>query len=526
MVVKPNLVQNSYFLRNIKHSTPSIRKYTMALDPTYHSLPDRTAFTTKDIIHDIWTTTNLPPEALAALDLPGADASPALPSSFKIGPLAQGSIALSALAARLVRSTRVDDPNNYPIIHVPVSNAAIEFKSNSLYSLKRNERPIPPFSYNPIGGLHKTSDGYVRIHDVFPNHVLGTLKLLGLPENATKEDVARKVATWKKLDLENEGTERGKVAIYASRSYDEWDKHPQSGAIHSNPILLNQIKGGNSTPTPLSPLGKGSKGCLSGLKVVELTRVIAGPVSGKTLAAHGADVLWVTSPNLPALPVLDIDLGRGKRHVQLDVHNAQDKERLIELLRTCDVFIQGYRPQSLASYGLSAEELVKINPNIICANMSAFGPAGPWSHRRGFDSLVQASSGMNVSEAQHAGQGEASKVLPCQALDHASGYLLATGIMAAVYHRAVHGGAWGVDVSLAGTMKYLRSLGQYADTTGFAAGDYVKGENVPTEALVTTETAWGTLTAVKHSAEIDGCEVGWDLMPCPPENNKAVWVDS
>jgi hypothetical protein len=131
---------------------------------------------------------------------------------------------------------------------------------------------------------------------------------------------------------------------------------------------------------------------------------------------------------------------------------------------------------------------------------------------------------MNVSEALHAGGGEASRVLPCQALDHASGYLLATGVMAAVYHRAVNGGAWEVDVSLAGTMKYLRSLGQYPGATGFAVADYTKIEDVHADQLVTTETAWGTLTAVKHSAAIDGCDVGWDLMPCPPQENKAVWV--
>ncbi|KAK9444282.1 CAIB/BAIF family enzyme [Metarhizium brunneum] len=493
----------------------------MSKEP-HHAMPNRESFTTKDIIHDIWTATGLPPEALTALDLPGADASPALPSSFKIGPLAQASIALSALAARLLRSTRVDD-SALPTVRVPVAHAAIEFKSNSLYTLRRNETPLPPYTHSPIGGLHKTSDGHVRIHDVFPHHVQGTLKLLGLPADAARHHVAGKVARWRKTDLEEEGTERGKVAIYALRSYEEWDALPQSGAVDARPVLLEPIGGGNSTPKPMAPLAEGGKRCLSGLRVVELTRVIAGPVSGKTLAAHGADVLWVTAPGLPALPMLDIDLSRGKRNIQLDIHRAQDKERLMDLLRNCDVFIQGYRPQSLASHGLSPEELVKINPNIVCANMSAFGPTGPWSHRRGFDSLVQAASGMNISEADKAGQGEASRVLPCQALDHASGYLLATGIMAAVYRRAAHGGAWQVDVSLAGTMKYLRSLGQYPGATGFAVGDYLKGESIPAETLVTTETAWGTLTAVRHSAEIEGCEVSWDLMSCPPENNNAVW---
>ncbi|KHN98639.1 CAIB/BAIF family enzyme [Metarhizium album ARSEF 1941] len=453
----------------------------------HHDLPNRGSFTTRDIIHDIWATVNLPQEALAALHLPGADTGPALPSSFKIGPLAQASIALSALAARLVRSTSEAAADGgggslLRAVRVPAAHAVIEFKSNSLYELRRNERPLPRSSHNPVGGMHGASDGHVLIHDLLPNHVGAALELLGLPGDATRQRVAGKVAQWDKTDLEEAATGAGGAAIYALRS------------------------------------------CLSGLRVVELTRVIAGPLAGKTLAAHGADVLWVTSPSLPTVPALDVDLGRGKRHVHLDMHDARDKQRLLELLRTCDVFVQGYRPSSLAAHGLSEEELVRANPGIICASVSAFGPAGPWARRRGFDSLVQACSGINVSEAERAGQGETSRALPCQALDHGSGYLLATGVMAAVHHRAVRGGAWRVHVSLAGTMKYLRSLGQYPGATGFAVSDYVKGENVPAETLVTTETAWGTLTAVRHSAEIEGCEVGWDLMPCPPEDNEAVWA--
>lgn len=117
--------------------------------------------------------------------------------------------------------------------------------------------------------------------------------------------------------------------------------------------------------------------CLRGLRVLELSRVIAAPLAGKTLATHGADVLWVTSPKLPDLPTMDRDFGRGKRTIQLDVHNAADKKRLFELIKTCDVLIQGFCPGSLAAYSLSTEELIEMNPNIIYANMSSFGPDGP-----------------------------------------------------------------------------------------------------------------------------------------------------
>ncbi|KAL6834382.1 CoA-transferase family III domain-containing protein [Trichoderma sp. SZMC 28015] len=205
-----------------------------------------------------------------------------------------------------------------------------------------------------------------------------------------------------------------------------------------------------------------------------MSRVIAAPLAGKTLAAHGGDVLWVTSP--------------------------QNLVQLKELVKSADVIIQGLCPGSLASRGLSAEEIVKTNPGIIIANMSAFGPTRPWSNRRGFDSLVQTCNGMNVSEAAHFGVGEAARPLPCQILDHAGGYLLATGIIASLYRQSGEGGAWQVDISFASIMKYLRSLGQYRDQD-------VK------EYLEACESGFGLLEAVRHSAAIEGCSVGWEIIP-------------
>ncbi|KXH25838.1 hypothetical protein CSAL01_05012 [Colletotrichum salicis] len=270
----------------------------------------------------------------------------------------------------------------------------------------------------------------------------------------------------------------------------------------------------------------GNSKCLQGLRVVEMSRAIAAPLCGKTLAAHGADVIWVTSPNLPDIPTMDRDFGRGKRTVQLDIHKPSEKAQLIDLIKTCDVFVQGFRPGSLASYGLSPEELVKINPSIIIANMSAFGPQGPWSNRRGYDSLLQTCSGMNVSEAEHAGKGEAARPTPCQALDHAGGYLLATGVTAALYKRATQGGSYKVDVSLAGVMKYLRSLGQYPEASGFeGVGDYEKPEDVPSEFFETRKTGFGLMTAIRHSAQIEGCEVGWEVMPKPLGSDAAQWLN-
>lgn len=475
----------------------------------------RQSFTARGVVDEVWKGLCLPEAALAAVRLPGYD-GPAIPSSYKIGILAQASIGLSALVAAQIHAYR--NKISVPQVTVPLEHAIIEYKSERLYTI--DNQPTP--ARGSIGGLHKTSDGYVRIHDSFPNHVQGTLKLLGLSPRSNRAQVSERASDWAAIDLENCAIVEAKVAIYALRSYRQWDQLPQSKAISNFPIGIRQVSqtshGGLS-----SRMKDGNTKCLQGLRVVEMSRVIAAPLCGKTLAAHGAEVIWVTSPNLPDLPVLDREFGRGKKTVQLDIHNPSDREKLLALLRECDVFIQGFRPGSLASYGLSQEDLIKINPGIIVANMSAFGPDGPWSARRGFDSLVQTCSGMNVSEAEHAGHGEAARPTPCQALDHTGGYMLAVGVMAAVYHRAENGGSWRVDVSLAGMMKYLRSLGQYPGSTGFKAKDFKKPEDVPEEYFETRDTSFGKIKSIKHSATIEGVQVGWDIMPKPLGSDRSAW---
>lgn len=485
---------------------------------SYPEHVDRTSFLSTDVVTEIWNGLDLPQKALTSLQIQG-HANPTLPSSYKVGILAQSTIALAALAAAQIHALRNDLPAP-PNVDVPLLHATAEYKSERLYVLDGKPAPSP---WGPIGGLHKTSDGYVRVHDSFPNHAKGTLALVGLPEGATREQLGAKMDEWTAVDVETASVLEGKMANYALRSYRQWDALPQSKAISNFPIDVNQLRVGEVKGLP-QWMPRDSRQALKGLRVVEMSRVIAAPLAGKTLAAHGADVIWVTSPNLPDLPTMDRDFGRGKRTVQLDVKTPEDKEKLIELLRTADVFIQGFRPGSLAAYGLSPEDLLKINPSLIFANMSAFGPRGPWSGRRGFDSLVQTCSGMNVSEAEHASQGEAARPTPCQALDHAGGFLLATGVIVAVYKRAMEGGSWRVDVSLAGAMKYLRSLGQYPGSSGFDCKNLEKMADVPVDFLETKGTGFGDMTAIRHSAAVEGCEVGWDVMPKPLGSDKPEWL--
>lgn len=187
------------------------------------------------------------------------------------------------------------------------------------------------------------------------------------------------------------------------------------------------------------------------------------------------------------------------------------------------MFVQSYRPGSLAAHGLSTRELIALNPNLVIASLDAYGPQGPWAQRRGFDSLVQTCSGINAADAERYGAGEVARPLPCQALDHGAGYFLATGIMAALYKRAIEGGSYKVNVSLAGVMRYLRSLGRYDGRSAFARKDFIRSEDAR-KYLETRLMGSVELKAVKHAASICGVEVGWTIMPKPPSNHDPVWL--
>lgn len=477
-----------------------------------------TTLTPDKILTNIFKTLSLP-LPLPPYTLTQTSSPLPLPSSYNLPLLITTTTLLSTLTPSLLLSHR----NSSPPTQITVSSihAAAQYLSERLYTINNTPSNVDRIL---IGGLHPTGgNGHVRIHDGFPNHRSGALKLLGLPETASREDVTAACLTWpSSLALETAAHKAG-LPIYALRSPDEWSSHPQSSHTSSSPILLTPIPSSSSSiPRPLPP----STRCLSGIRILDLSRVIAAPSAGKHLASHGADILWITSPTLPSLPVLDLEFSRGKRSIQLDLTKADDKDKLIELVKTADVLLQGYRPGSLAAKGFSAEELVEINPNLVYASLSAFGPEGPWAGRRGFDSLVQTCTGMNVSEAEAAGNGQPALPLPCQALDHGAGHLLASGICAALYHRATEGGAYKVEVSLAGTQKFLESMGRVPRDEGFKC-EKVKGqESFPDEIFEEGELkdGLGRMRYVKSAAQIEGAEVGWDRMPGNLGRDKAEWL--
>jgi hypothetical protein len=304
------------------------------------------------------------------------------------------------------------------------------------------------------------------------------------------------------------------MVVAAMRSFAEWDAHPHSRAVAALPaVSITRI--GDAPP---SPLPAGADRPLAGLRVLDQTRVVAGPVCGRTLAAHGADVLLVTSPSLPSVPTLVIDTGRGKRSASLDLRAPGGAAAMRDLVCGADVLVQGYRPGGLAGLGFAPQDTARLRPGLVYVSLSAYGTTGPWAGRRGFDSLVQTASGFNAAEAEAAGV-DTPKPLPAQALDHASGYLMAFGALAALHRRAVEGGSWHVQVSLARTGQWIRDLGRVAG--GLACADPTQADIA--DFLEVVPSGFGQLTTVRHAAKMTRTPARWDWMSVPLGTDPAAW---
>ena len=246
--------------------------------------------------------------------------------------------------------------------------------------------------------------------------------------------------------------------------------------------------------------------------------MIAGPVAGRTLAAHGADVLLISGPDLPAIPWLTIDTGRGKLTSLIELKSEQGRGVLRDLLASADIFSQGYRPHSIAALGFSPQDAARISPGIVYVSLSAYGHFGPWAERRGYDSLVQTATGFNHAEGEAAGI-DGPKELPVQMLDHASGYLMAFGAMMARARQSREGGSWHVRVSLAQTGRWLWNLGRVADG--------LKTEDLKSAAvqgfMEETASGFGPPRSVRHSAALSATPPFWARPAMPLGSHSPQW---
>jgi hypothetical protein len=457
----------------------------------------------RDLLADLWTALGGETTALDSVTLSGAE--PQLPSSFRVDVAAQVSIAAAGLAAAEIWRLRSGQGQR---VGVDMRAAAVECRSERYLQLD----DTPPKSFwDPIAGVYKAGGGrFVRLHTNFPHHRDAVCRVLNCaPE---RDAVAAALLQWDGEAFETAAYQAGGV-VALMRSRDDWNALPQAAAVAALPLIeISRI--GDAAPKPW-PAGERP---LEGLRVLDLSRVIAGPVAGRTWAAHGAEVMLIASPNLPAIHWLTIDTGRGKLSSFVDLATEQGRATLRELLRGADVFSQGYRPRSLAALGFSPQDAAALSPGIVYVTLSAYGRNGPWAGRRGFDSLVQCATGFNHAESEAAGV-DGPKELPMQILDHATGYLMATGAMMARARQAREGGSWHVEVSLARTGLWLWEMGRLAD--GLAAPEIERSAIAPL--LQRMPSGFGELEAVRHAAQLSATPASWSRPAMPLGSHAPLW---
>jgi len=454
----------------------------------------------------LWQLAHGEPGALARVTVTGQD--PTLPSTFHVGTLAAATIAAAGLAAAECHRLRTGVAQR---VDVSMRDALVAFRSERY--LRVDDGP-PPELRHPVTGFYDTRDGrWIQLHANFPHHLHGILDVLGC--GPQRDDVAAAIRTWEGAALDTALAEAGLCAALI-RTPDEWAAHEQACALASLPLFEIERIGA----APIEAIGRGEPDQpLAGVRVLDLTRIIAGPVAGRTLASHGAQTLLVNGPHLPNIAPLVIDNGRGKRSAWIDLRDAAGVAMLRGLARDADVFLQAYRPGALAARGFSPQALAELRPGIVCVSVSAYGHAGPWSMRRGFDSLVQSASGIAWHE-QRAAQADGPRHLPCQALDHAAGYLAAFGAMIALARRATEGGSWHVRLSLAQTGRWLQSFGVVPD--GLNGQDWAFDD--VRDRLDRMASPFGTLDAVRPAERLSATPPRFTRPPVPLGTDVARWL--
>lgn len=293
------------------------------------------------------------------------------------------------------------------------------------FSLRPIGWALPPLR-DPIAGDYATADGWIRLHTNAPHHRAAALSVLGV--SAEKQAVASAVAQWKAEELET-AIVGNKGCAAVMRTASEWKAHPQGIAVTQERLIDARATADSADPLNLST----PKRPLRGIRVLDLTRVLAGPVATRFLAGLGADVLRIDPPTWDEPGVVP-DVTLGKRCARLDLSVADGKATFLQLLKGADILVHGYRSNALDDLGLDARLRRETRPGLVDISLDAYGWTGPWSHRRGFDSLVQMSVGIADAGMRTLGRDRPTP-LPVQALDHAAGYLIAAAAVRGLMER-------------------------------------------------------------------------------------------
>src|SRR6516164_7123424 len=462
-----------------------------------------------DALRTILPVAGWPDERAREVEITGGP-DPILPTPFRIGETSAAALAAVGLAASDLWTLRTGRRQE---IALDTRHATASLRSG--HYLKMDGAHVST-ERNTIMGVYPAKNGrWSYLHCNFPNHRAAALSVLGVPEE--REAVRKAVAQWDALELE-EAIIAAKGAGGMVRTMDEWAKHPQAAAIASLP-LMEIVKIGESAPEKL-PDGDRP---LSGIRVLDLTRVLAGPTCARTLAEHGADVLKITASHIAARDDQEYDTGHGKLSPRLDLRQPQELDTLKGLVREGDVFSQGYRPGTLSNRGLSPEELAKLRPGLVYVSLCAFSHQGPWASRRGFDTVVQNVSGITTRQGElFPGAKPGPQFYPVSAIDYLTGYLMAFGAMAALARRAQEGGSWLVRISLAQTGRWLVGLGEVPEDAARKAHQEFPQSDLDSWSIESAAPA-GRLRHLGPTVRLSETPPYWARPSVPLGYNEPVW---
>ncbi|MDH0304620.1 MULTISPECIES: CoA transferase [unclassified Pseudomonas] len=410
----------------------------------------------------------------------------ALPCAFAVTGLASASFAACGLALADLLQGQL---RNGPQVSVDRRLASFWFGTSL--------RPLgwePPPLWDAIAGDYKARDGWIRLHTNAPHHRAAALQVLDCP--ADRASVASHVLAWDADTLESAIVANGGCAA-RMRGWQEWCAHPQGQAVNREPLILREPH----TGAPLAWQGSEARP-LRGIKVLDLTRILAGPIATRLLAGFGADVLRLDPPDWEE-PAVAAEVTLGKRCARLDLRTTDGKRIFLQLLAEADVLVHGYRADALEHLGLGAQQRRRLNPGLIDVSLNAYGWSGPWRDRRGFDSLVQMSTGI-AREGMRWRQTDRPVPLPVQALDHATGYLMAAEAIRALGERLRSGMGCRARLSLARTAKLLVERGTMEEDLPLAAES-------PEDLAPTIErTAWGEAQRISGPLKVGEALMGWE----------------
>jgi hypothetical protein len=447
-----------------------------------YSLEDEAC--TRQFLTSISRGLGIAPESAAHVRFSGAGH---LPSVFAVSDFAAAAVAAAAAAVSELIAQRLGTQ----------AQVAVSRRLASLWfghSIRPDGWTLPALR-DPIAGDYPTADGWIRLHTNAAHHRNAALAVLGV--SAEKSEVSRAVATWKSDVLETAVVE-SKGCAAAMRSTATWAAHAQGESVNREPLLAIRATDDYGNFTMSSTLDRP----LQGVRVLDLTRVIAGPVATRFLAGFGADVLRIDPPTWDEPGVVP-DVTLGKRCAQLDLRSAGGRAIFLGLLQRADVLVHGYRADALDNLGLDAQTRRETRPGLVDVSLDAYGWSGPWHNRRGFDSLVQMSAGIAEAGMRKLGKDRPSP-LPVQALDHATGYLMAAAVVRGLAQRIVTGQGFEARASLARTAQLLVS-----GPAGRATEDLISAAKTDwSEGIEATQ--FGPALRLKSAVTIADTPMRWD----------------